>query len=129
MIALSSILAPTFFNFMIANGGEKDLITFANLASKENVKLTAYIPSKKHSITYYYDDKVNFKHNNDIEWLKNFLKENHNDYVIVEIKNLWEIEENKIPYMLIDSGKRYCLIQHLPEAIQEIQKEPEVIIY
>ena len=75
MIALSSILAPTFFNFMIANGGEKDLITFANLASKENVKLTAYIPSKKHSITYYYDDKVNFKHNNDIKWLKNFLKE------------------------------------------------------
>ncbi len=131
MISISCILTPNFFNFMIANGGEKDLINFAHLASKDNVKLTAFIPSRKYSITYYYDNKVNFKYNNDVEWLKDFLKTNPHDYVIVEIKDLWTIEEKKIPYMLIDSGKRYCLIQHLPSAMIEENhhKEPEVIIY
>lgn len=129
MISLSGILAPTFFNFMIANGGQKDLINFATLANKENVKLAAYIPAKKHSINYYYDNEVNFRPNNNIEWLKDFLKNNPHDYVIVEIKELWTIEENKIPYMLIDSGKRYCLIQHLPSGMVEMQKEPEIIIY
>ncbi len=129
MIFLSGILAPTFFNFMIINGGQNDLMKFAQIAIKDNVKLAAYIPSRKHSLTYYYDNKVTFKHNSDIEWLKKFLKDNPYDYVIVELKDLWTIEEKKIPYMRIDSGKRYCLIQHLPETIKETQKEPEIIIY
>ncbi len=129
MIFLSGILAPTFFNFMIINGGQNDLMNFAQIAIKDNVKLTAYIPSRKHSLTYYYDNKVNFKHNSDIDWLKKYLKENPYDYVIVELKDLWTIEENKIPYMRIDSGKRYCLIQHRPETIKETQKEPEIIVY
>jgi hypothetical protein len=116
---------------MIANGGEKDLINFAHIASKDHVKLTAFIPSKKHSITYYYDNKVNFKYNDDINWLKDFLKNNPHDYVIVEIKDLWTIEEKKIPYLLIDSGKRYCLIQHMPSAMIETKqdKEPEIFVY
>ena len=131
MISISFIITPTFFNFMIANGGEKDLINFAHIASKDHVKLTAFIPSKKHSITYYYDNKVNFKYNDDINWLKDFLKNNPHDYVIVEIKDLWTIEEKKIPYLLIDSGKRYCLIQHMPSAMIETKqdKEPEIFVY
>ncbi len=131
MISISCILTPNFFNFMISNGGEKDLISFSQLANKDNVKLTAFIPSRKYSITYYYDDKVNFKYNNDVEWLKDFLKTNPHDYVIVEIKDLWTIEEKKIPYLLIDSGKRYCLIQHRPSAMVEAHhhQEPEVIVY
>ena len=131
MISISLVLTPTFFNFMIANGGEKDLINFAQLAKKDNVKLTAFLPSQKHSITYYYDNKINFKNNNDVEWLKTYLVKNPHEYVIVEIKDLWDIEAKKIPYLLIDSGKRYCLIQHSPSSLKSIEKdeEPEIIVF
>ena len=131
MIAISFILAPTFFNFMITTGGQKDLITFAQLAHKEKTKLTAFLPSQKNSITYYYDDEVTFHKNAEIEWLREYLDKNPQDYVIVEIKALWDIEANKIPYLLIDSGKRYCLIQHSPTSLREIKEaeEPEVIVY
>lgn len=131
MISVSLVLTPTFFNFMIVNGGEKDLINFAQLAKKDNVKLTAFLPSKKHSITYYYDNKINFKNNNDVEWLRTYLVKNPQEYVIVEIKDLWDIEAKKIPYLLIDSGKRYCLIQHSPSSLKDIEKdeEPEIIVF
>ncbi len=130
MIAISFILSPYFFNFMIANGGQKDLIEFANLAKKENEKLVAFISSKKHSITYYYDKEVIFKNEKDYKWLKSYLEENPQDYVIVEIKDLWEVEKQEIPYMLIDSGTRYCLIQHLPYGLKNTDgEEPEIIVY
>lgn len=131
MISISLILTPSFFNFMIANGGEKDLITFANLAKNDNVKLSTFLPSKKYSIAYYYDKKVDFHSNSDVEWLKDYLKNNPNDYVIVEIKDLNEIEAQKIPYMLINSGKRYCLIQHLPSSLEHLkdEEEPQIIVY
>lgn len=131
MMSISFILTPAFFNFLIANGGEKDLITFANLAKNDNVKLSTYMPSIKYSITYYYDDKVNFHQNNDTEWLKEYLKNNPHNYIIVEIKDLNKIEAEKIPYMLIDSGKRYCLIQHLPSSLEHLknEEEPQIIIY
>ena len=47
---------------------------------------------------------------------------------------MWDIEAKNIKYMLLDSGKRYCLIQHMATSLQEIQEteentEPEVIVY
>ena len=128
MISLTFILAPSFFNFMTINGGENDLITFANKAKEEKAELTAYIPAKKYSITYYYDNKVNFHNNNDTQWLMQYLKTNPNAYVITEIKELWDIDKAKIPYMLIDSGRRYCIIQHMP---YELKKETnaEIRVY
>jgi len=131
MISLSFVITPSLFNFMTLNGGENDLINFAGIANKDNVQLTAYIPSKKYSIGYYYDKPVIFHNNNDITWLKNYLKENPLAYVIVEIKELWTIEDNNIKYMLLDSGKRYCLIQHMSYEIEKMEDntEPELIIY
>ncbi len=130
MISLSFVLTPSIFNFITSNGGENDLISFARIANEDNVKLASYMAAKKYSILYYYDKPVIFHNNDDIEWLENFLKENPQAYVIVEIKDLWDIEENKIKYMLLDSGKRYCLIQHMIYDIpQEETTEPEVIVY
>ena len=123
MFFLTFIITPSFFNFMSLNGGENDLITFADKAKTENTELVAYIPSKKYSINYYYDKKVNYHKTGDTEWLRAYLKNNPKSYVIVEIKELWDIDEAKIPYMLIDSGRRYCIIQHLP---YEIKKENNV---
>ncbi len=123
MFFLTFIITPSFFNFMSLNGGENDLITFADKAKSENTELVAYIPSKKYSINYYYDKKVTYHKIGDTEWLRAYLKNNPKSYVIVEIKELWDIDEAKIPYMLIDSGRRYCIIQHLP---YEIKKENNV---
>lgn len=131
MISLSFVLAPSVFNFMSANGGENDLITFANIAKEDQVTLTAYIPSKKYSLIYYYDKPVLFHENNDIEWLRKYLDDNPYAYVVVEIKELWEVEEKKIRYMLLDSGNRYCLIQKMPdiEGYEIPEEEAEVIVY
>ena len=59
------------------------------------------------------------------------MVKNPHEYVIVEIKDLWDIEAKKIPYLLIDSGKRYCLIQHSPSSLKSIEKdeEPEIIVF
>ncbi len=130
MFSLSLVLTPGFFNIMTVNSGENDLITFADYANQDKAELTAFIPSKKYSITYYYDNIVKFHNNNDFQWLKKYLIENPQAYVITEIKTLWDIEDNKIPYMLLDSGKRYCLIQYMPYEIKKLEetKEPDITI-
>jgi hypothetical protein len=131
MISLSFVITPSVFNFLIQNSGENDLIKFSQLAKADNTKLYAYIPSKKYSLIYYYDNPVSFKNSNEIKQLKTFLKQNPTVYVIVEIKDLWTIEDMKIKYMLLDSGKRYALIQHMPNGIEDLHdtREPKVIIY
>ena len=132
MVSLSFVLTPSVFNFMSSNGGENDLIKFAQIANKDNVTLASYTSSKKYSILYYYDKPVIYHDNNDLEWLETFLQENPFAYVIVEIKDMWDIEDRHIKYMLLDSGKRYCLIQYMnfePEEIEEDNTEPEVIVY
>ena len=131
MICLSFIITPNGYSFVIANSGEGDLIQFARKANENKVNLYAFLPSKKYSLVYYYDGNIDFRKDTDYEWLKQFLENNKNDYVIVEIKALWAIEERDIKYMLIDSAKRYCLIKHLPKSIEkqiEQEGEPELII-
>lgn len=131
MISISFVLTPAAFNLIMLNGGEKDLINFARIAAKDKAALTAYIPAKKYSLIYYYDRKVQFHNNEDVQWLKKYMEENIHTYIVVEIKDLWAIEENKIPYMLLDSGKRYCLIQHMPSEIEQLNKneEPQIFVY
>ena len=133
IISLSFVLTPGIFNFITINGGENDLIEFARKANTDKVKLSTFTASKKYSLVYYYDNIVDFHLNNDFVWLETFLETNKKDYVITEIKDLWTIEEKNIKYMLLDSGKRYCLIKHLPkveeEQQQEEKKEPEINIY
>lgn len=131
MIGLSFIITPNGYGFIIANSGEGDLIKFARMANEKKVNLHAFLPSKKYSLVYYYDGNIDFHNDNEYEWLSKFLTENKKDYVIVEIKALWAIEEKDIKYLLIDSEKRYCLIKHLPKAVEkkiEAEGEPEVII-
>ncbi|MBQ9244901.1 glycosyltransferase family 39 protein [bacterium] len=131
MVSLSFVITPSIFNFIAANGGENDLINFAQIAKNDNVKLAAFISSKKHSILYYYDKPVEFLGNSDFEQLKIFLEENPFAYVIVAIKDMSEIEAHEIKYMLLDSGKRYCLIQYMSYDVEmyEDTTEPEIIVY
>lgn len=131
MISLSFVLTPGIFNFITINSGENDLIGFARTANIDKVKLATYTSSKKYSLVFYYDDKIDFHKNNETEWLRNYLKDNKDDYIITEIKDLWAIESANIKYMLLDSGIRYCLIKHLPRILEEEmeqQKEPEITI-
>lgn len=131
MISLSFVITPNIFNFLAINGGENDLISFARLANADNASLTAYIPARKHSLVYYYDKPVKFLKTTDLETLEKYLDENPKAYVVVEIKNMWKIEEKGIRYILIDSGKRYCLIQKMPKEIKQIEDntEAEIFVY
>ncbi len=131
MISLSFVITPNIFNFIAINGGENDLISFARLASADNVNLTAYIPARKHSLVYYYDKPVKFLKTTDLETLEKYLDENPKAYVVVEIKNMWKIEEKGIRYILIDSGKRYCLIQKMQKEIKQTEDntEAEIFVY
>ena len=112
MISLTFIITPSVYNFIITSGGESDLIAFSTLANRDKVQLAGFIPSKKYSITYYYDNIVEFQEDNDTKWLKQYLTDNPRAYVITEIKDLWEI-------------------QHMPYDIVKQQKKetPEVIVY
>ncbi len=131
MASLSFILVPSIFNFVCINTGENDLITFARRAQENNVKIQAFLSIPKYSLVYYYDKPVIFQNNKDLTGLKTYLKNNKKDYAIVEIKDMWNIDDNKIKYMLLDAGVKYSLIQYMDE-IQEQEedaKEPEVIVY
>ncbi|MCD7879422.1 MAG: hypothetical protein LUG16_05770, partial [Candidatus Gastranaerophilales bacterium] len=129
MLTLSFVITPGIFNFISKTGGENDLIQFAQIANKDKVKLAAYIPSQKYSLIYYYDSKVIFNKNDNIKWLADFLKENPNAYVVTEIKELWNIEENNVKYMLLDAGTRYAMIQDMPYDMRQEETEPEIIVY
>ena len=131
MVSLSFVITPNIFNFITANGGENDLINFARLANEDGETLTAFIPSRKYSLVYYYDKPVLFLNTNNLETLETYLKNNPQAYVVVEIKDMWKIEEREIKTILIHSGKRYCLIQKMPEEIEkkETTTEPEIIVY
>ena len=132
MVSLSFVLTPGIFNFITINGGEQDLIEFARRSNSDKVKLSTFTASKKYSLVYYYDGEVDYHSNKDFKWLKEFLATSDNGYVITEIKDLWNIESENIKYMLLDSGKRYCLIKYLPEVKEESNDEtniePELII-
>ncbi len=130
MLSLSFVITPITFNFITLNSGENDLIKFAQVAKKAEVQLASY-GIKKYSLVYYYDKKVNFIEEKNTKKLNEFINKNPFDYVAVEIKDLWDIEADNIKYMLLDSGKRYCLIQKMPYEIQKMQDttEPEVIVY
>ena len=131
MISLICTLMPSGYNFIAINSGESDLIAFARKAHEDKVQLSAFIPSRKYSLEYYYENKIDFHNNNEYDWLKKHITENEKDYIVTEIKDLWSIEDREIKYMLLDSGKRYCIIKHLPKQEEEKLKqeeEPEVII-
>ncbi len=127
MILLSFVLSSNIFNFVIDIKGESDLISFAAIAHQEKLGLSAFIPSKKYSITYYYDKPIQFYKDTQIEELRTYLREHPEDYVITEIKTLWEVEKNSINYMLINSGRRYCIIQYLPG--EPIKEEADIITF
>ena len=131
MISLSFVITSNIFNFITLNGGENDLIKFANLAKKENNRLTAFIPSRKHSLVYYYDKPVEFLNTKNINILKEYIERNPDTYIVVEIKEMSKVEQNDIKFIIIDTGKRYCLIQKRPEHLKENddEKEPEVFVY
>ena len=131
MISLSFVITSNIFNFITLNGGENDLIKFANLAKKDNNLLTAFIPARKHSLVYYYDRPVEFLKTGDINILKEYIEKNPEVYIVVEIKEMSKVEQNGIKFIIIDTGKRYCLIQKMPESIEENldTKEPEIFVY
>ena len=131
MISLSFVITPSIFNFITLNGGENDLIKFATIANKDGAKLSAFITSKKYSLIYYYDAPITFLKNKDIDVLKDYLNKNPQNYVVVEIKDMWKVEEKGIKYILIESGKRYCLIQKMPKSIEEKEQdtEPQIFVY
>ncbi len=131
MISLSFVITPSIFSFLALNRGENDLISFAQIANKDKVELAAFISSKKYSLVYYYDNYIKFYDNKDLDFLKKYLKNNPKSYVVVEIKDLFEIEEKQIKYMLLDAGKRYCLIQHMSYDIEKLEDktEPGIIVY
>ena len=131
MLSLSFVITSNIFNFITINGGENDLIKFANIAKKDNAVLTAYIPSRKHSLVYYYDKPVEFLNSKNIDELKKYLNKNPEAYIVVEIKEMSNVERNEIKFIIIDAGKRYCLIQKMPEHIEKIEseKEPEIFVY
>ncbi len=114
MISLSFVITPGIFNFMSINGGENDLISFASIANKDDAQLTAYISEKKYSLEYYYDKPVKFIEKQGIEKLKEILESNPETYVVVEIKDMFKVEEQEIKHKLLESGKVYCLIKYAP---------------
>ena len=119
MISLSFVITPSIFNFISRNGGEDDLIKFAALASKDEAPITAYISSKKYSLEYYYDKPVQFIEKQGVQKLNEYLKSHPYDYVVVEIKDMFSIEESGISYILLDAGKIYCLIQYSQQKKQD----------
>lgn len=120
MISLSFVITPSIFNFISLNGGENDLVRFAAIANKDDALLSAYISSKKYSLEYYYDKPVPFISKQGTEKLKEYLKTHPDTYVVVEIKDMFSIEENDIQYKLLDTGKVYCLIQYSQQKQVEI---------
>ena len=91
--------------------GQNDLVRFARYADKTNKSITTYKFSHKYSLNYYGDDgrKVFYGLNYTKDDLKKAL-EKDNNLVIIKKKH---INDNirKLNYKIIDSGRRYILIE------------------
>lgn len=127
MIYMSGIITPYLYTFISMTTGENDLINFSTNAKKGNQQLLAFISKKKNIITYYYDKNVEYHSNTDYDYLKNYLSNNQEAKIIIKIKDLNNIEKEGINYNLVDSGKKYCLIEYSKN--NNIEEEVEIITY
>lgn len=127
MIYLSGIITPYLYTFISMTTGENDLINFATNTNTQNKKLLAFISKKKYIIPYYYDKNVEFHNNKDYNFLKEYLKNNKDANVIIKIKDLNNIEKEGINYNLVNTGKKYCLIEYSKDNL--IEEDVEIITY
>ena len=91
--------------------GQNDLVRFAKYADKTNQSITTYQFSHKYSLNYYGDDgrQVDYGLTYSKDDLKKALEKKDN-LVIIKKKNLNKDIKN-LNYKIIDSGRRYVLIQ------------------
>lgn len=91
--------------------GQNDLIEFAKYCKDNNLNISTYSLSRKYSLIYYYNKKVNY--NNDIELdedrLKNDLNK-ENTVVILKTKDLEELAPH-VDYTVIKQGRRYTMLK------------------
>ena len=109
MIGIAIIGSLHIFNFM-CKFGENDLINFALKAKNEKTKLATYDFGRRYSAMYYYEGKIDFQTEDDIKWLKEYIKKNPKAYIIVKLKNMDKLDKT-FKYEIISTGKKYSLIK------------------
>lgn len=131
MVSLAICGTPDAFNLVTLNSGENDLISFAGIADEAGVELAAYIPEKKYSLVYYYDKQIQYIEYGDINNLIKYANEHPMTHIVTDIKDMGKADKAGMKYMLLDSGKRYCVIQKMSPDVEKhesSEEEPEVII-
>lgn len=114
MLLLSAFGTEIFFKIDY-KFGQDDLLRFAKYADEHNKALTTYKFWNKYSLNYYGKDgkPVVYGLTFDIEDLKKALEVEDN-LVIIQKKHVND-EIRKLNYMIIDSGRKYLLINKCTE--------------
>lgn len=90
--------------------GQKDLVEFAQYAHKHNYTISGNGMSRKYSLLYYNDEKVDYNPKPaDINAIKKDLEKNDNVVIILNRK-MPEITE-KLDFIVIKKGRRYTMIK------------------
>lgn len=90
--------------------GQKDLVEFAKYAKKHDYTISGNGMSRKYSLLYYNDEKVDYNPDEvDLEEIQNDLNKKNNIVIILN-KRMPEIE-GKLDYEIIKVGRRYTMIR------------------
>lgn len=110
MLALSAFGTGLFFNIDY-KFGQNDLMKFAQIAKENNKTISCYRFSHKYSLIYYRDgnEPIVYGKEFNIEDLKRELNKDNN-YVIIKKKQI-DDDIKKLKYNIIDSGRRYVLVE------------------
>lgn len=113
---LSGIMIPKLFNIWYGFG-QNELMSYAKYAKENNLSLGAYNLWERFRLQYYYDGDVEYFQNGSAygaKYVKTTIYNNsfNNDVVVIKNKKLNEIN---IKYKIIQSGKKYSLIEECQE--------------
>lgn len=107
MALLSGFITPIAYQFNY-KFGQNDLMMFSKIAKENGYTISAYLTGKKYSLLYYGNQsKINFKTDEDIDWLKEELSKKNN---IVIIRNR---EIKSLPVKIRQKGIKYSIIERL----------------
>ena len=99
------VLTPFGFN-VDYYFGQSDLMKFAQMAKENQNTISTYLVGRKYCLLYYSGlKKIDFKTDEDMEWLKNELKK-ENNFVIMRNKKIKDL-----PVKIKEKGVKYSIIE------------------
>lgn len=106
------VLSTNYIFPMMTKFGQDELVKYATKARFDGKKLMTFGVGRKYSLLYTYGDVVALQPEKDYKWLKEYIKENPDAYMIIKTKEMEEIKKDA-NFGFLDVGKKYMLVTYV----------------